>query len=217
MNNKYINGMNEIKADDSLKIKIINSVKESKTKHITRFFVLKKTAALIAVACTFVLVITYGIQYIQNKDNKINQSQSTMKTLFPDFVITAYAADETHFTIKPNVDFPLGKYEMTMSSVPGFPLKIVCNGADIIKLTVTDGEFLLWAPPDGKVYNKGKKLEIKSGDTVYWTPLKEINSDSITSSCTISIKAFKSNKELGSNTIKIKSENNYSYIGRLSR
>jgi hypothetical protein len=217
MNNKYINGMNEIKADDRLKIKIINSIKECKPKQITHLFVLKKTAALMAVACTFVLVITYGIQYIQNKDNKINQGQSTVETLFPGFVITAYAADKTHFTIKPDVDFPLGKYEMTMSSVPGFPLKILCNGADIIKLTVTDGEFLLWAPPAGKVYNKGKELEIKSGDTVYWSPLKEINSHSITSSCTISIKAFKNNKEQGSNTIKIESDNNYSYIGRLSR
>lgn len=217
MNKKYINGMNEIKADDSLKIKIINSIKEYKPKQTTHLFVLKKAAALMAVACTFFLVIAFGSQYIQNKDNGINEDQSTVETIFPGFVITAYAADETHFEIKPNVAFPLGKYEMTMSSVPGFPLKIVCNGTDIIKLTVTDGEFLLWASPDWRVYNKGKELEIKSGDTVYWSPLKEINSDSITRSCTISIKAFKNNKELGSNKIKIESDNNYSYIGRLSR
>lgn len=216
MNNKYINGMNEIKADDNLKRKIINSVKQNNSKQSSRFFALRKTTIAIVAACAFAIVIIFGVPYIGSKENNTKQGQSEVKTLFNGFTITAYAAGGTPFEIKPNVDFLLGKYQMTMSSVPGFPLKIVCNDADTIKLAVTDGEFLLWSPPSGQVHNKGKELEIKSGDTIYWTPLNETKTDVITANCAILIKAYKNNKELGNNTIKIESDKDYSYIGKLS-
>ncbi|MEW6042483.1 MAG: hypothetical protein AB1633_13270, partial [Elusimicrobiota bacterium] len=215
MKNKYINGMNEIKADDELKRKIISSVKHNGHKNRSLFFTLKRTVVSIAAACIFALVITFGVQFIQNDSDMARQKQSRVQSLFHGFVITAYASDGTPFEIKPNVEFSLGKYQMTMSSVPGFPLKIVCNEADTVKLTVTDGRFLLWASPDWQVRNKGKELEIKSGDTVYWTPLKGENTDTIATNCNVVIKAYKSNKELGSNSIKIGSDDDYTYTGIL--
>jgi hypothetical protein len=208
--------MNEIKTDDNLKRKIINSVKEKKFKHNSHFFTQKKAVAGIAVACIFALVMVFAIPFIQNNRDIAKQEQSKVQSLFDSFVITAYAADGTPFEIKPNVDFPLGEYQLTMSSAPGFPLKIVCKDADTIKLTVTDGEFLLWTPPDGRVNSKGETLEIKSGDLIYWTPRKEANPKTIASNCTISINAYKNNKKLGSNSIKIESDNNNSYIGGLA-
>jgi hypothetical protein len=218
MNGNYINGMEEIKADDSLKRKIISSVQQSKSKHDSRFFTFKKALVGIAIGCTFALVMTFDIPFIQSSTNIEKQGQFGVQSVLNSLVITAYAADGTPFEINPNVEFPLGEYRMTMSCVPGFPLKIVCQDADIIKLTVTDGEFLLWAPPDGQVHKKGKELEINSGDIVYWTPLKQINSDTIAANnCTISIKAYKKNKELGKKILKIESDGNYSYTGGLSQ
>lgn len=214
MNNKYINGMNEIIADDELKRKIISCVKQNDSKQILHFFTLKKAVTSIAAACIFTLVMTFGIPFIQNGSYSAKQGQSGVQSVFDGFVINVYAADGTPLEIKPNVDFPLGKYQMTMNSAPGFPLKIVCNDADTIKLIVTDGEFLLWASPDWKVNNKGKELEINSGDTVYWTPLKGAD-NTIANNCNIVIKAYKNNKELGSNSIKIESDDSYTYTGRL--
>lgn len=220
MNNKYINGMNEVKADDNLKRKIINNIEENNFSESafaqpSHLFTFKKAVAVIAFVCTFAFVMTLGLPNFKNNNTK-NVPKLGVKKAFHDFVITAYAADGTTFNIKPNVEFSLGKYQMTMSSVPGFPLKIVCKDADTIKLTATDGEFLLWAPPNFKVQNKGKELEIKSGDTLYWSPQKSSNSNTAASNSTILIKAYKGKKEIGTNSIKIQSDNTYSYVGKLS-
>jgi hypothetical protein len=215
MNEKYINGMNEIKADDELKRKIISSGKQSSSKQVSHFFTLKKAMVVVAAACAFALFISFGLPFVRNDSNSIKQGPAGVTPLFAGFVITAYAADGTPVEVKPNVDFPLGKYQMTMSSVPGFPVNIVSDNADTIKLTVTDGGLLLWSPPTYKVLYKGKKLDIKSGDTVYWTPMDEAGSDAIAAKCTLVIKAYKNNEILGGTSIKIASDDNYVYTGRL--
>lgn len=215
MNNKYINGMNEIKADDEFKRKIISNIKQSNSKKISRFFTSQKVITAVAVACTFAIIILFGVPFIQNGSDTLRKGQSEMQSLFDGFAITAYAADGTSIEVRPNVQFPLGKYQMTMSSVPGFPITIACEKADVIKLTATDGEFLLWIPPDWQVYNKGKELAIKSGDTVYWSPSKEGNTSAIATNCNLVIKGYKNNIELGSNSIKIELDGNYTYTGRL--
>jgi len=213
MNNKYIDGMEEIKADGKLKRKIMHSVKQD--KQASRFFTFKKAVATVAITCTFVLVISFGIPFIQNNSHMEEQGQLKEHSLFDGFVITAYAVDGASIQVKPNVEFTLGKYELTMSNVPGFPVRIVCDKANTIKLTVTDGELLLWTPPDYEVYNKEKVLEIKSGDTIYWSPMSEANSNTIATDCILEIEAYKDNEKLGSNRMEIKSDNNYTYTAIL--
>ncbi|HZW49399.1 MAG TPA: hypothetical protein VFF80_04615 [Bacillota bacterium] len=207
MNNQYINGMNEIKADDELKKTIINRVKQNNAKRLSQYFPRRKVISVVAVACLVISVIIFGIPFVQNRSNRAENA----------FIITAYAADGTTFKLNPAVDFLLGKYQVTMSSVPGFPLKVLCVAADAIKLTVTDGEFLLWSSSDWKVRNQGKELQIESGETVYWTPLQGSNTDTLARNCTISLKAYKNNQELGSTTIKIESDDRFTYTGRLSK
>lgn len=207
MNQKYIDGMNEIKADNDLKRKIINSVKQNNSKKLPNLFSKRKTA-IIAAACIFTLVISFCIPYIHTKNQEAN-------ALFNKLVITAYAADGTPIEVKPNVEFPFGKYSIAINCVPGFPIKIACNDVDTFKLTATDGSFILWEPSDGQIKDIGKELEIKSGDTVYWRPINP-DSDDLAADCTILIKAYKSSKELGRTTIKIESGENFIYTGRLA-
>lgn len=206
MNREYIDGMNEIKADDELKRKIINSVKQNNSKKTPSFYTKRKTA-VIAAACLFSLVITFCIPYIHTKNKGTN-------ALFNKIAITAYAADGNPIEVKPNVDFPFGKYSLAINCVPGFPMKIECNDADTFKLTATDGSFILWEPSDGQIKDIGKELEIKSGDTVYWRPINP-NSDDLADDCTILIKAYKNSKELGRTTIKIETDENFFYTGKL--
>lgn len=205
MNKRYIDGMNEIKADDELKRKITKNVRQNNSKKAPSFYTKRKP--IIAAACLFALVITFCIPYINTKNKESN-------ALFDKLAITAYAADGTPIEVKPNVEFPLGKYSIAISCVPGFPIKITCNDVDTFKLVATDGSFILWDRSDGQIKDIGKELEIKSGNTVYWGPINP-NSDDLASNCTIFIKAYKNNKKLGSNTIRIECAENFSYTGKL--
>jgi len=207
MNDQYINGMNEIKAGDELKREIISRVKQNNANRLSQGFPFRKVISVLTAVCVLITVIVFGIPFVQNRSNRAEDA----------FVITAYAADGSAFKLTPAVDFLLGKYQVTMSSVPGFPLKVLCAAADTIQLTVTDGEFLLWSTSDWKVRNQGKELQIESGETVYWTPLQESNTETIARNCTISLKAFKNNQELGSTSIKIESDDHFTYTGRLSK
>lgn len=216
MNNKYIDGMNEIKADEEFRKKIISSIQKDNSKQVLHFFTFKKAAAIVGVACSLTLDISFGIPFFQNYSHTTKQGRNVTQSLFDGFIITTYANVGIPVVVKPNAEFALGKYELTMNSVPGLPVKVVCDEAATIKLTVTDGELLLWKPLDPIVINKGNTLEIKSGDTVYWSPLNETSSNILATNCILTMEAYKNNEKLGSNTIKIKSNDNYSYSGRLS-
>lgn len=204
--NRYIDGMNEIKASDEMKKSIINDAKKHHVTGLPHAFVFKKAAALTAAACTIILLAMFGFSFLQPNSDKL---------LFDGFVLTVYAEDGTPVEIKPNVGFPLGKYQMTMSSVPGFPINIVSGEADVITLRATDGSLLLWTPPASKVVDKGKQLDIKSGDTVYWTPFRDGDTKTIASTSAIEVIAYQNDKELGRRMIEINRKEDYSYSGIL--
>lgn len=216
MKNKYIGGMSEIKADEELKNKLLNI---NKIKNQSKYYFSNlKIASIFAIAFIFVLFFNVCLPYMQNvlKTNEaITTKTPIAKKIFGGFVITAFAADNSSFEVKPNVDFLIGKYQLVMSSVPGFPLKIECDDAESIKVSITDGELLLWNSSDSKIHNKGKELIINSGDTIYWAPLQEDSSNTLTSSSTVNIIAYKGDKEIGKNIIKIEAVDRISYMGRM--
>lgn len=210
--NKYVQGMEEIKADDKLKYKIMTNIElVNSTKQTSKY---KFRNAIITFALTLLVVIFISIfPIIQNRQNSSNQLAK--RQLFSGFVITAYGKNGIPKEIKPNVKFLLGRYSLTNSSVPGFPIKIVCKDVYTIKLNATNGEFLLWKTENSNVINKGKEIEIKSGDTVYWSPLAQNHLDSNVKTCNIEIKAYKLGKEIGSNIVCIKEESDFAYSGVL--
>lgn len=215
MNNKYIDGMNEIKADEVFKRKIINNIDQDNFQNNMRAFTFKPIVITMLAICAFTLVTFIGNPFFQsNNTAKQGKKQNAALSLFNGFEITTYANTETPVEIKPNVEFVIGRYNPIMSNVPGFPLRITCDKAEIIKLTVTDGEFLLWANPI--VTNKGSTLEIKSGETIYWTPISGKSNSSIPN-CTLTIEAYKNDSKLGSNIINIKSDSNGNYSAIVSK
>lgn len=213
MNNKYINGMNEIKVDEEFKEKIINNINQDNSKNNLQAFTFKPIVITMLAVCAFTLVTFIGIPFFENSNHAVTQEKdhNAVSSIFNGFEITTYANTQASIEIKPNVEFILGRYNLTMNNVPGLPVRIVCDKAEIIKLTVADGELLLWNPSDSIVINKGSKLEIKSGDTIYWAPINE-KSNSI-----LTMEAYKDNKILGSNTINIKSDSNGNYSGIVSK
>ena len=79
--------------------------------------------------------------------------------------------------IKPQITSTIDEYSLTMSSVPGFPIKVGVTfdgpSASItsIVLITNKGSFVEWGD-DNKVINLGKEAKF-SGKKIYWTPLEE--------------------------------------------
>ncbi|BBH22839.1 hypothetical protein Back11_41840 [Paenibacillus baekrokdamisoli] len=214
MMNKYVEGMKEIKAGKDFKEKLILSARSTSVDpnpNLQGTGTRRRKLSMFA-ACMLIIICAFGLLIALNNGNN---DASQVKTIFNGFIMTAYAADGAPVPIKPDIAFPLGQYQLTMSNVPGFPIAIVCDDADSITLKVSDGELLLWAPPDYKVKPQHKRTTLQSGERIYWTPLVgEIGSHRVTSS-TLQITAYKNNKELGSRLIEIKSEDGIHYIGKL--
>lgn len=193
--------MKEIQAGGELKRQLINSAKQQPSPGSGKAFAIKKTAALLAAACTFILIAVLGASFLQ---------PGSEKTVFASFVITAYAADGTPVEMKPHVQLPLGKYSPLMSSVPGLPISIAAEGADAIAVTVTEGSLSLWSPPASKVINKGKSMTAASGTKLYWSPL---NDQTPANKSTVLVIAYKNNKEIGRRSIEIQAVDDFYYTG----
>lgn len=212
MINNYVDGMKEIKADENLKQKIIYSIKESKNIEAPIAFRFKKIAAVAAIACTFIIIIIFGLHPFSNLVST-KQAPANNSVIASSLAITAYASDGTSQNMKPNVDILIGKYSLAMSSVPGFPFKVTCAKSNTIKITATSGEFISWTPSNGKIEYRGKSLEIKSGSTIYWSPVAHGN-DTVAENCKISIKANNKTSATFESSIQINCDN-YSYTARL--
>jgi hypothetical protein len=196
------------------KVKVIHNVIKSNNKVGSHFFKLKKTVAIVAIACSLAVVAMIGNQLIKGNGDttKLGQYQA----LFRGFVLTAYAEDGTPVEVKPNVNFLLGKYQLTMSSVPGLPIKIAYDEADTIQLKAGYGTLKLWT--GAEVLDAGNSIEIKSGDTIYWSPIPDKNNDTAPIKSIVEITAYQNNKILGNSTIEIiKSDDNISYNGILKQ
>ncbi|QYR19176.1 hypothetical protein KZ483_14530 [Paenibacillus sp. sptzw28] len=210
LRSKYVKGMNGIKLDDELKQNIISKIGSGSSVTQIRVRSFRYKVAMISAACVIVFLLIIGGPLIFHNGGQTNSGPST---LFNGFVITAYAADGTPQVVKPDVDFPLGQYSMFMSSVPGFPITIVSKDADQISLRTSEGELLLWNPSDSKVRYQGKEAIVKSGDTIYWSPLVD---GQVATESMLEITAYKDKKKLGSNVIEIKSEDHVTYKGRVT-
>ncbi|KRE46415.1 hypothetical protein [Paenibacillus sp. Soil522] len=202
--NRYLDGMKEIQAGDELKRQLMNSAKPQPSPGSGKAFAFKKTAALLAAACAIIFLAVFGASFLQS---------GSEKAVFPSFVITAYAADGTPVEMKPNVQLPLGKYSPFMSSVPGLPISISAEGADAITVTVTEGSLSLWSPSAPKVIPKGKSMSAASGTKIYWSPMNDQSPETTAKKSTVSVIAYKNNKEIGRRSIEIRAVDDFFYSG----
>ncbi|MVO98047.1 hypothetical protein [Paenibacillus lutrae] len=102
---------------------------------------------------------------------------------------------------------------MIMSNLPGFPITITCQDTDNISLRTSEGMLLSWNPSVSKIVQLGKEASVKTGTTIYWTPLVE---GSLAQKATLELTAYKDKKKLGSSLIEISTEDHIMYKGKLT-
>jgi hypothetical protein len=102
MLDKYSKGIGDIKADEELKNNIVKKLKEKDYKRPYNCLTIKK---IIALTCTFALIIMFGITSMDgNKLIPWGRGGGTNDN-FSGFVITAYASDGSSIEVKPNIEF----------------------------------------------------------------------------------------------------------------
>ncbi|WP_040952235.1 hypothetical protein [Gorillibacterium massiliense] len=208
----YAEGMGEIKADDRLKADLIRRLSQERERmgNTGRYRgTLHRTAYWMAACAVALVIFLFGLPNLQGTEHLSETGRP-----FHRFVLTAYAADGSSFEIKPQVEFLLGRYSPLMSSVPGFPLKAEAEGADRIEWMASEGNFVLWNPPDYKVYNKGQSVSLRPGETLYWSPLDE-GAQTAAEKSAVTVTAYADGKKVGSAQIEIASDKDYFYKGKL--
>lgn len=101
------------------------------------------------------------------------------------------------------ITFPLDKYAMVMSSVPGFPIEITEeNNTFPLTVTASSGKLLVMEGLTGnQVRSSGTSLEVKQASTIYWSPLASPPVSEAT--ITVTSQALYSNSTAGSASVHI--------------
>lgn len=135
-------------------------------------------------------------------------------TAFKGFILTAYAAKEpgevlsvnyltetTPTELQPNVEVLLASYTPILNSVPGLPFTIEnSNEALMARVSVDNGELLMWDIESGMITPCGQSVEIENGVTLYWSPIAESNA---VNEATIIVTATDGKKDFGVQTISV--------------
>lgn len=210
MKHKYVQGMNEIKADEALKQTIIRRVTNNSGTPKTSAWTFRRKIMTTVLSCVIILLIAIWGPLLVNSGDPANPSP-----VYSGFMVTAYAADGAPVAVQPDVEFPLGKYSMFMSSVPGFPLTLVAEGADRIELQASEGELLLWNPADSKILPQRQAAAVQSGDTIYWSPIADGSSQPAATDGILEVTAYRDNHKLGSTLIQIHTQDHIFYSAKL--
>ncbi|OWR29597.1 hypothetical protein CDO73_15550 [Saccharibacillus sp. O23] len=208
MKNEYAKAVEEIRASDELKQSIVRRALSDSSVPRTSVAPFRRRTAMVAVAAAFVLLFAIvGPLWLRGNDS------GRAPAWFDGFAVTAYAADGAPINVKPNAEFPLGRYSMFMSSVPGFPVAVSAEGADRIEIRASAGELLSWSPSDSRVRGQGDRMDLKAGETFYWSPLRETGS-SAADSAELEMTAYRQNEKLGSGRIEIKADDGGLYMAK---
>ncbi|WP_339224714.1 hypothetical protein [Paenibacillus sp. FSL H8-0332] len=186
------------------RVRVNSSVSKSPAWSLRRRF------TAVTLSCLLLLILAALGPLLVRSTNQANPA-----VLFNGFMVTAYAADGVPVAVQPDVEFPLGKYSMFMSSVPGFPLTLVAEGADRIELQASEGELLLWNPADSKILPQRQAAAVQSGDTIYWSPIADGSSQPAATDGILEVTAYRDNHKLGSTVIQIHTQDHIFYSGKL--
>ncbi|OMC69175.1 hypothetical protein BK126_15555 [Paenibacillus sp. FSL H7-0326] len=101
------------------------------------------------------------------------------------------------------ITFPLDKYAMVMSSVPGFPIEIREENTSFpLTVTASSGKLLVMdGSPGTQVRLSGTSLEVKQASIIYWSPLASPPVKETT--ITVTSRALRSNSAAGSASVHI--------------
>ncbi len=104
--------------------------------------------------------------------------------------------------LKDNVKIELEKYNLAMSSVPGYPIMFEIYNLDYIDINVLNGYISYWNKDTYEVSNLGSDYRLYNSKNLYFNINDKTN---------IQIKGIKDNKELFEKNIEIFMDNDFNY------
>lgn len=149
-----------------------------------------------------ILIVSLGI-FLKKGDSILESSNvGTMK-------VYAYTTGDNKQTekreLKENVQLGLSRYNLAMSSVPGYPIEFELKNLDYIMINVTNGEMFTWDNSEdgtGKIDVLENNHKLTKNGALYF----KVNENTV-----INIKAFKNNKEMFAKKITISSDDHFNY------
>ncbi|MDF2685112.1 MAG: hypothetical protein K0S55_293 [Clostridia bacterium] len=194
--NRIIDGF---KSDENMKTRIKIKVMNNNKK--ANIFNLNKKVFTTAFILVFIFISIFTIPFLYNINTQNNN--------YYGFIVITKAEDGTEKPLT-DVALPLDKYSLFMSSVPGLPftVKLKENNTDkivAIRIEVAKGRINTWNQTDYKVIDRGSSFISEVGQTFYWSPLSD--TENKIKESIITITAVKGGKDLYSQKISIKSDN----------
>lgn len=157
--------------------------------------------AIIPVCLVFAFFI--GISF--HKENHILEDHgiSSMKV----YAYTMSEEEKLEKTeLKDNIKLGLAKYNLAMSSVPGYPIEFELDNIDYLNIDVTNGTILNWDKDTGKVDNLGNTYKLSNNGTLYFNV--NINTN-------IKITGIKNKNKVLEKSITISSDDDFNYYATL--
>jgi len=108
--------------------------------------------------------------------------------------------------LKDNIKLGIANYNLTMSSVPGYPIIFELDNVDYLNIDVTNGTILNWDSNTGKVDSLGNTYKLSNNDTLYFNV--NINTN-------IRIIGIRNKKEVFEKNITISSDDDFNYYALL--
>lgn len=157
--------------------------------------------AIVPVCLVFAFFI--GISF--HKENHILEDHSigSMKV----YAYTMSEEEKLEKTeLKDNIKLGLAKYNLAMSSVPGYPIEFELDNIDYLNIDVTNGTILNWDKDTGKVKSLGNTYKLSNNDTLYFNV--NINTN-------IKITGIKNKNKVLEKSITISSDDDFNYYATL--
>lgn len=157
--------------------------------------------AIVPVCLVFAFFI--GISF--HKENHILEDHgiSSMKV----YAYTMSEEEKLEKTeLKDNIKLGLAKYNLAMSSVPGYPIEFELDNIDYLNIDVTNGTILNWDKDTGKVDNLGNTYKLSNNGTLYFNV--NINTN-------IKITGIKNKNKVLEKSITISSDDDFNYYATL--
>lgn len=179
--------------------------KEIRTQVLLKYerrkkYKMNKLLKYAAVSFSMFLLVLFGGVRLNNKESLLEKDNSGVMKVFA----YTYASEEKleKKELKDNIKIGLEKYNLTMSSVPGYPIFFEINNLDYIQISVSNGSISLWNKDTYKVSNLGNNYKLTSTKDLYFNVNNKTN---------IEIKGIKDNKQIFEKNIEISMDDEFNY------
>lgn len=157
-----------------------------------------------SIAPICLVFVSFIVVLLNNKGNIIEDNIiSTMK-------VYAYTKLEDErmerVELRDDVKLLLSSYNLTMSSVPGYPIMFELHNVDYLKIDVINGTILEWDSSTGKVNSVGNIYQLFKDNTLYFN---------INVNTNIKITGIKNKKDVFEKNITILSDDDFNYYAIL--